>query len=218
MFRSSERNAEHLGVNGEELAQVPFIWWHKRLRGLWVLMDELAHRSSKPLMPQVEGGGHGSGIVFLSLSKQKVTLYMVPLYDGNEIRYGSAGDEHEYVPSLSICLPLPTSENDSVCTILSGNLTNLVSSSESLNDPITVVNSWKGRLSVKNYANFSQYITQIYHLTLKLLYFRLFLWRFCIIFRNWKAPVPIWHTWKRLTGTVSTQNKQIWCRMEIFYS
>ncbi len=71
MFRSSERNAEHLGVNGEELAQVPFIWWHKRLRGLWVLMDELAHRSSKPLMPQVEGGGHGSGIVFLSLSKKK---------------------------------------------------------------------------------------------------------------------------------------------------
>ncbi len=48
------------------------------------------------------------------------------------------------------------SQNDSVCKILSGNPTNLVSSSESLNDPITVVNSWKGRLSVKNYANFSQ--------------------------------------------------------------
>lgn len=72
-------------------------------------MDELAHRSSKPLMPQVEGGGHGSGIVFLSLSKHKVTLYMVPLYDGNEIRYGSAGDVHQYVASLSLCLPLPIS-------------------------------------------------------------------------------------------------------------
>lgn len=57
--------------------------------------------------------------------------------------------------------------NYSVCTILSGNLTNPVSTSESLNDLITVVYSWKGRLSVNNDANFSQYITQIYHMTSK---------------------------------------------------
>lgn len=106
MFMSSERNAEHLGLNGEELARVPFIRWHKRLSGMWVLMDELAHRSSSPLMPQVAGMGHGSGIVFLSLSKQKVTLYMMLLYNDNGIRYSSAGDEHEYVPLFSLLLPL----------------------------------------------------------------------------------------------------------------
>lgn len=106
MFMSSERNAEHLGLNGEELARVPFIRWHKRLSGMWVLMDELAHRSSSPLMPQVAGRGHGSGIVFLSLSKQKVTLYMMLLYNDNGIRYSSAGDEHEYVPLFSLLFPL----------------------------------------------------------------------------------------------------------------
>lgn len=106
MFMSSERNAEHLGLNGEELAWVPFIRWHKRLSGMWVLMDELAHRSSSPLMPQVAGRGHGSGIVFLSLFKQKVTLYMMLLYNDNGIRYSSAGDEHEYVPLFSSLLPL----------------------------------------------------------------------------------------------------------------
>lgn len=69
-------------------------------------MDELAHRSSNPLMPQVAGRGHGSGIVFLSLSN-KVTLSRVPLYNDNEIRYRSAGDEYEYVPLFSLLLQLP---------------------------------------------------------------------------------------------------------------